>query len=381
MTITLDLTSLVLSSIVIFFALLTPLMSPLFRRLKHDEQPASTNPLPPVTILLVSNGDHQALDEHLPNYLTQTYEPGYEVVVVSEKADLETENVLKRYSQDPKLYHTFVPDTSRYMSKNKLAITLGVKAAKNDWIVLTDPRCKPADSHWISSLARSLGSDKNLVLGYSNYSDEAKAHHRFEQLHTSLYLLRHAQGGKAFRTNCHHVSFRKSEFMNRNGFLEYLKYSIGEYDFLVNKFSEEGKTAVATEESTWLWENPIMEKTWQNRRVYFHEVGKHLEGGGSIQVVHAIDTIALHLTYLLILATCIYAGVTMRWILLGASIVAFLVTTILRTLNGKKALQLFKVKIPAWKIVPLELGLLRHSLFTRMRYEYTDKNDFISHKI
>jgi hypothetical protein len=303
------------------------------------------------------------------------------VVVVSEKADLETENVLKRYSKDPKLYHTFVPDSSRYMSKNKLAITLGVKAAKHDWIVLTDPRCKPADSHWIASLAQAFSSGHNLVLGYSNYSDEAKAHHRFEHLHTSLYLLRQAQQGQAYRTNSPYISFRKSEYMERHGYLEYLKYSIGEYDFLVNKFSDESGTAVVTDEKTWLWENPIEEKTWQNKQVYYHEVGKHLDRGMGLRLTHAIDTIALHLTYLLIIASGIFAGVTYRWILLGVSVAALVITTILRTLNGKKALHLFQVKIPAWRIVPLELGLLRHGLLTHMRYEYADKNDFISHKI
>ncbi len=380
MTITIDLITMVLSCTVILLALVTPMMSPFFRRLKQTSPP-SPSTLPPVTILLVSNGDHQALDEHLPIYLTQTYESGYEVVVVSEKADLETENVLKRYSQDPKLYHTFVPDSSRYMSKNKLAITLGVKAAKNDWIVLTDPRCKPADSHWISSLAQSFSSDSNLVLGYSNYSDDAKARHRFEQLHTSLYLLRQAQTGKAFRTNCQHVSFRKSEYLQRSGFLEYLKYSIGEYDFLVNKFSGDRGTEVAIDESTWLWENPIPEKTWQNKQVYFHEVGKHLEGGANLSLIQAMDTFALHLTYIAIVATGLFAGFTSRWILLGASVAALVVTTIFRSLIGKKALRQFKVKIPSWKVVPLELGLLRHSLYTRMRYEYADKNDFISHKI
>ena len=199
-----------------------------------------------MTVLLVSNGDHEALDEHLPLYLTQDYPSGYDVVVVAEKADLETENVLKRYSHDPRLYHTFVPDSSRYMSKNKLAITLGVKASKSDWIVLTDPRCKPSDSHWLSSLSEHFTPSHNMVLGYSNFTPESKAYHRFERLHTALYLLREAQTDRAYRTNCLHVSFRKSEFMERHGFLEHLKYSIGEYDFLVNKFATPEGTVVAS---------------------------------------------------------------------------------------------------------------------------------------
>ena len=127
-SISIDTLTLIVSGILLLMALVTPLLSPHFRRLRHDA-PQSAIDLPRVTVLLVSNGDHVALDEHLPIYLTQDYAPGYDVVVVSEKADAETDNVLKRYANNERLYSTFVPESSRYMSKNKLAITLGVKAA------------------------------------------------------------------------------------------------------------------------------------------------------------------------------------------------------------------------------------------------------------
>ena len=375
-----DLLTLLLSGVLLLLALLTPMMSPFFRRLKKEEPRTTSNP-PSVTILLVSNGDHQSLDEHLPLYLTQEYPPGYEVVVVAEKSDLETDNVLKRYSHDPRLYHTFVPETSRYMSKNKLAITLGLKAAKNDWIVLTDPRCKPIDNHWVASLAQHFCEGQHVVLGYSNYTEESKSYHRFERLHTALYLLRDAQSGKAYRTNCLHVSFRKSEFMERQGFLEHLKYSIGEYDFLVNKYGKDGGTSVATSPATWLWENPLPSKSWQNRQVYFHEVGKHLDGGAGVRILHSLDQWAMHLNYLAEIGIGIFAGFTMRWVLLGMAVATFIITIVLRTLNGKKAFNEFQTHLPMWKVVPLELSLLRHSILTRMRYEYADKKDFISHKV
>ena len=118
-----DTITLILGAATLFLALVAPMMSPLFRRLRQEDAKA-VEELPKVTVLLVSNGDHVALDEHLPIFLTQDYEPGYDIIVVSEKADAETDNVLKRYANNQRLYSTFVPESSRYMSKNKLAITL-----------------------------------------------------------------------------------------------------------------------------------------------------------------------------------------------------------------------------------------------------------------
>ena len=377
---TIDLLTITVGAVLLFLALLTPLMNPFFRRLRKTEEAISVEQ-PPVTILLVSNGDHIALDEHLPIFLTQEYDPGYEVVVVTEKADVETENVLKRYSQNERLYHTFVPESSRYMSKSKLAITLGAKASKNEWILLTDPRCKPTDSHWIEAMARRMSAGKSIILGYVNYSEEAKPYQRFERLHTALYLLREAQNGRPFRTNCMNVAFRKSEFMKHQGFLEYLKYSIGEYDFLVNKFGRQGTVAIAADVETMLTENAISSKSWQNRQVYYHEVGKHLDGGAWLRVLRAIDRWSLVLNYILIIAAGIFAGFTHRWILLGVVAISLILTVVLRSLIGKKALHEFQVHIPVWRVVPMEISMLWHRVLTRMRYEYADKNDFISHKV
>ena len=377
---TLDPITITLAAAVIFMALIAPLMTPLFRRPKKEE-PDTSESMPKVTVLLVSNGDHIALDEHLPIYLTQDYAPGYEVVVVTEKADVETENVLKRYSHDEKLYHTFVPESSRYMSKSKLAITLGVKAAKNEWIILTDPRCKPSGNHWIEAMAKHLTNDESMVMGYVNFADEAKAYHRFERLHSAMYYLRQAQNGSAYRTNCMHVSFRKSEFMKRNGFQEYLKYSIGEYDFLVNKFSIADRTVVATHPDTWLYENSLSEKSWQNRQVYFHEIGRHLDGGFWVRLLRLLDQGALHLTNLFIVGTALYAGFTSRWILLGAALLALILTIVLRMFYGKRAFKEYNVKLPAWKTFFYETDMIRHAILTRLRYEYADKDDFISHKV
>ncbi len=379
-SISIDTLTLIVSGILLLMALVTPLLSPHFRRLRHDA-PQSAIDLPRVTVLLVSNGDHVALDEHLPIYLTQDYAPGYDVVVVSEKADAETDNVLKHYANNERLYSTFVPESSRYMSKNKLAITLGVKAAKNDWIVLTDPRCKPMGSDWLSSLSQSLADHDSIVLGYVNYSEESKPYHRFEQMHTALYLLRAAQRGEAYRTNCPLVAFKKKDFMENNGFLEHLRYSIGEYDFLVNKYGKLGNSEVAISPQTWLTEDPIHEKTWQNRQVYYEETKKHLEGGMGVRTLFLTDQMMLHLNYILEFAAMAFAGLTSRWVLLGVALLSLVITCLLRTLNGKRAMKEMGVSIPSWKVVPYEVSMLWRNMMTRLRYEYADKNDFISHKV
>ena len=163
--------------------------------------------------------------------------------------------------------------------------------------------------------------------------------------------------------------------------MEYLRYSIGEFEFLVNKFSREDATVVATDESTWLVENPLPNSTWKNRQVYYQEVRRHLEGGMGVRLLRGIDQLLLHANYLFILGTGIFGGLTQRWVLVGAAALALILTIILRTIIGRKVMRESKVDIPAYKIVPLEISLWWRHIRTCLRYEYADKKDFISHKV
>ena len=193
--------TIILSSVVIFMAIVTPFVNPFFRFRKAnanksatfetnesedgqseseeiteaEEDVASTSDCvsgKPITVLITAHNNAPELERHLPQFLSQVYEPGYEIIVVAEKGDGETEDVLKRHIADKHLYYTFIPDSSRYMSRKKLAITLGVKAARYEWIVLTDACCTPYSDNWLKTIASHCSEEHNLLIGYSNYDNE-----------------------------------------------------------------------------------------------------------------------------------------------------------------------------------------------------------------
>ncbi len=65
---------------------------------------------------------------------------------------------LKRTAaENPHLYYTYIPESSRYMSRKKLQITLGVKAAKYEWIILTEPNLHAqATTSGLHTMARNV---------------------------------------------------------------------------------------------------------------------------------------------------------------------------------------------------------------------------------
>ena len=159
-----SLTTIIAGAAVVLLAVLGSLINPFLRSLrlnKEEEQSAerttedaaASQPLPPVTILITAHDNLPELERNLHTFLEQKYPADYQVVVVCQSSDGETIDFLKRQSsENPHLYYTFIPESSRYMSRKKLQITVGVKAAKYEWILLTEPACMACSKDWLASM-------------------------------------------------------------------------------------------------------------------------------------------------------------------------------------------------------------------------------------
>ena len=346
----------------------------------------STPALPLTLLITVQQKQAQMLERHLPQFLSQDYEPGFEVVVVAEKGDSDTEDVLNRYAGNPLLYSTYIPDSSRYMSRKKLAITLGVKAAHNEWIVMTDAFCSPSGNHWLQAIASHIGpadasTSPNLIIGYSNYDDEARPYYRFERLQQACYTMREARRGKAYRAMGSNVAFRKSEFIAGDGFRGNLEHTRGEYDFLVNKFSQRRSTAVANESDAWIIDDAPTRHEWRSRHIYYMHTRKYLARSFRHRLLPFIDELALHLCFLAVIGIGVFAGLTSRWILLGAAVVALVIAVCMRTSFARKTVRAYGEDIASWRLYPYELSGIWHKLYQHLRYWRADKAGFTSHKV
>ena len=118
------------------------------------------------SVIMTVYDQARELEEQLPAYLKQTYEPGYEVIVVDESSTDETPDVLKLLKNDyPHLYSTFLPKPNRRVVRKKQAFNVGIKAAKNEWIIITKLTDYPLAEDVLQAISKSI-SDSPLTLGY-----------------------------------------------------------------------------------------------------------------------------------------------------------------------------------------------------------------------
>jgi len=408
-----DYTTIIISVVLLLIVLLTSLINPFFRKVRiaeygvptsateseetiDEEEPAEEEVvaiaesivsdeqqpnLPPITIILTPHDNAQELAKNLPLYLNQDYPTDFQVIVVAPQNDHETGDVLKRFAANPHLYSTFIPESSRYMSKKKLAITLGVKAAKYDWVIMADINCYPTNDSWLQAIARNCKENKELVVGYTHYEEETPAYRQFERHYIARYIMREYQRNKAYACPFNALAFRKATFLREEGFRGNLKYIRGEYDFMVNKYAKGSNLAFENSPEGTLIEETPTEKVWLSTHLFYMENRQHLQRTPQHRLLPYIDQTALHGNYLLQCVALAGSLLLGMWTIAVAAGLSLILTIILRLVMAKKALRRFDIDIPAWKIIPYELAIAWKHLGYKLKYHRADKYDFISHKL
>ena len=102
-----------------------------------------------VSVIIYADNDTENLSHNLHNFLSQDY-PNYEIIIVNDGANEATNTLLEDMMQQaPNLRLTYTPNDARNLSRKKLAIMVGIKAAQNDIIITTNGNCTPVSNQWI----------------------------------------------------------------------------------------------------------------------------------------------------------------------------------------------------------------------------------------
>lgn len=220
--------------------------------------------LPGVSVILSARNEGANLRPYLQAILEQDY-PNFEVIVVNDASEDDTQQVLDEYIPRYKNLHvTFVPLEARVPSSKKLALTLAVKAANNELLLLTDADCRPESKYWIQSMVRGfrLGDAQQpveVVLGFGAYFKDKtwiNSLIQYDTLFNGLQYLGMAIQGKPYMGVGRNLAYRRQTFIQNNGFMGMLNELAGDDDLFVNKVATKSNTAVVVDVDSITWSEP-----------------------------------------------------------------------------------------------------------------------------
>ncbi|MDR1368678.1 MAG: glycosyltransferase [Dysgonamonadaceae bacterium] len=221
------------------------------RKIRGNDFPAGTTPS--VSVIVCSQNESENLKRFLPSILEQNY-PQYEVIVINDGSTDESDEVLgileKQYKH---LYRTYIPEEAKHISRKKLAMTIGIKAARYDYLIFTEPPCELIGPDWIRSMSRNFSGDKTIVLGFSPLSKSTGLKTKFaayDNLINGLQYLSLAIKNHPYRGVGRNMGYKKSHFFEHKGYAKFMHLRAGEDDLFINQIATPDNVAVEISEDS-----------------------------------------------------------------------------------------------------------------------------------
>ena len=305
----------------------------------HSRKEKQETDTPPLSVILVAKDAASDLQKNLPAILEQDY-PDFEVIVIyDQSSDDDCEDVLKLLEDKyPHLHHSFIPDSARYISHKKLGITMGIKASHHEWLVFTEPNCRPSGNQWLRKMARNFTNGTDIVLGYSNYEKTKGWFNRkvtFDTLLNAMRYLGKAVDGHPYTGCGRNLAYRKSLYYEQKGFTSHLNLQRGEDDLFINQVANGKNTQVeASPESIVRITAPHYKKDWYEDKLNYHLTSRLYKGFS--RYLMGFET-CTRLLFLLIVIVCIVYGIlTQSWIVLGTAIMLWLLRYLMQVMVFRK---------------------------------------------
>lgn len=256
---------------------------------------------PPVSVIICARNERENLLENLQHFLAQQY-PDFEIIVVNDNSKDDTEDVLKAFcKQYNKIKVVNVPDNERFYFSKKFALTLGIKAAQHEIVLLADADCRPISSEWIQNMVEPMLGEKEIVLGYGAYQKTKGWLNkciRFDTVYTALNYFSFAHAGMPYMGVGRNLCYKKSVFFRFKGFASHQHIQSGDDDLFVNQAATKRNTAICMEKNGFTLSAP--KTSWGE---WFFQKKRHYSAGLHYRFAHKLLLFMYPFSYLFFLLT------------------------------------------------------------------------------
>lgn len=252
----------------------------IFVRAREKSVPLSSDKkkFPPISVIICAKNEALNLRDKLPLFLEQDY-PEYELIVVNDGSDDETNEILENLQL--KYHHlkiSSIAKSSKFLRGKKLALTIGLKAAIHDIVLLTDADCEPASKDWIKLMLRNFEDGKSIVIGVGLYKKTKGLLNsiiRFESAFIAMQYISLTRMGRPYMGVGRNLSYRKELFFNNKGFASHLKLESGDDDLFISEVSNADNCILETNPQSFTYSEP--DKKWRD---WIRQKKRHLTTAG-----------------------------------------------------------------------------------------------------
>jgi cellulose synthase/poly-beta-1,6-N-acetylglucosamine synthase-like glycosyltransferase len=240
----------------------------------------------PVSVIICAKNEYHNLVRFLPKVLEQDY-PEFEVVVVNDASDDDTYYLLRELADKyPQLKVVNITQNLNFFSGKKFPLSIGIKSAKYELVLLADADCYPASPNWITSMQSVFSEKTDIVLGYGPYAPQPGLLNkliRFDTLMVAVQYMSLALAGLPYMGVGRNLAYRKSLFYDVGGFIKHYKISSGDDDLFINQVARGSNTRIQPIPDAFTYS-----RSKQTFSYWFRQKKRHLTTGRFYRMSHKI---------------------------------------------------------------------------------------------
>ncbi len=208
--------------------------------------------LPAVSIVICARNEEDNLRRLIPALLNQKYPSEKQIVIVDDCSTDDSPMLLAQMrEQYSEVYTTTIPGDNKFKHGKKLALTVGIKAAKFNHIIFIDADCLPASENWLTMMSEAYGTEgKEMILGYGRYAKHSGLLNlmiRYETFWNAVQYIGFAKALKPFMGVGRNLSYTKELFDRSSKFRNNLNVMSGDDDLFVSEMGTKANTACVFE--------------------------------------------------------------------------------------------------------------------------------------
>ncbi len=227
-----------------------------------------------ISIIVCARNESDNLRELLPLLFSQEY-PKFEVIVVNDRSSDDTTDILRAFERKyENLIVTSIIENEKFNFNKKFALTMGIKAASNDHVLLTDADCRPISNKWIRTMVAPFCDSKSISVGYGAYKKTTGLLNKIIRAETFLIAQQYFGIGKLgnpYMGVGRNLAYNTVLFYKNKGFSNHQHMASGDDDLFMAEIANRQNTDFVFSEESYTESEP--EKTW---KAYLEQKRRHL---------------------------------------------------------------------------------------------------------
>ena len=252
----------------------------------------------PVSVIICARDEAANLTKNLPGALLQQYSTTHEVIVVNDNSYDETKYLLEEFQRTFKQLHIVeLKQEAKLIPGKKFPLSVGIKTAKYEIVLLTDADCVPATEHWLRMMQETYSEGTEIVLGYGAYHKKKGLLNkviRWETFNTALQYFSYALAGIPYMGVGRNLSYKKEIFFRHKGFSSHNKIPSGGDDLFINMAATSSNTKININKDAFTLSDPP--KTWGQ---WWRQKSRHYSTGKYYRPLHKFLLALYSLTHFL----------------------------------------------------------------------------------